>query len=277
MAKKFWLKLSEHFFDEDEILFLKSQDNGYEYIYLWQRLLLKCLKIDDEHSGFLRFNDKLPYKPELLAEIFKMNVDVVRVGMKLLQELGMIDILDDGTIYIESVQMLIGKESESTERVRKHRERKKLIENNTVTGNVTNVTSNDNIEVEVKKSREEIESELLSCFGQYWNEKEIIKHTHKAIERNCKKRHFDILGEYEESVIKKGIDNYKSILSSPEYFFKYKWSFWDFIVRGLEKFIDDADPFSNFRITPIKEPIEYLDPTTVQGKKGGKGGTTTIR
>jgi predicted phage replisome organizer len=149
-TKKYWMKLNEHFFDDDEMIFLKVQKNGYEYLYLWQRLLLKCLKTDPTNYGFLRFTNTIPYSPELLAELFGMNVDVVRVGITVFQKIGLLEILEDGTYYIEEVQKLIGKDSDSTERVRRHREKKKLLglPATNVTCNVTAVTSNDNEEEE---------------------------------------------------------------------------------------------------------------------------------
>ena len=126
MGNRYWLKLQRNFFDDENILFLESQKNGLQYIILWQKLLLRCLKDGEEDAGFLRFNEKIPYTEELISTVTKTDIDTVRVGMKYFQGLGMIEILEDGTLYIEAVQKLIGKESESAERVRKHREKKKL-------------------------------------------------------------------------------------------------------------------------------------------------------
>jgi predicted phage replisome organizer len=129
MAKNYWLKLREHFFEEDEMIFLQSQENGYKYLYLWQRLLLKCLKAEDKEScGFLRFNDKIPYRPDILAASFRMDVDTVRAGISILQNMGLLDIMDDGTYYIEHIQRHFGRDDDSAERVRRHREKKKLLE-----------------------------------------------------------------------------------------------------------------------------------------------------
>jgi predicted phage replisome organizer len=156
MSKKYWLKLNAHFLKESFITYLKTQKNGYEYIYLWQSLLLKCLEVDDENEiGFLRLNEKVPYSPELFSEIFCMNVDTVKIAIDLFVSMGVMEILDDGTIYIEAVQKMIGKESESAERVRLHRERKnnKLLQCNN--GNVTCNPILYNKEKEEDKDKEE--------------------------------------------------------------------------------------------------------------------------
>lgn len=137
VAKKYWLKLNAHFFKDSHLIYLKTQKNGYEYIYLWQCLLLKCLEVeDDKEIGFLRLNEKIPYTPELLSEVFSVNIDIVKSAIDIFFNMGMLEILDNGTIYIEAVQKMLGRESESAERVRIHRERKKLLSlqcNNVVT------------------------------------------------------------------------------------------------------------------------------------------------
>jgi predicted phage replisome organizer len=144
----YWLKFDEHFFDEDNMIYLEALENGEKYIIFWQKLLLKCLKnrhTEDKNYGFIRFSEKIPYNDELLAKMTRTNIDTVRVAIKYFQELEMINILDDGTIYIEEVNKLIGSESKSAERVRKHREKI-----NALQCNKTNVTSNNNKRKEKK-------------------------------------------------------------------------------------------------------------------------------
>ena len=159
MKKYYWLKIGEHFFEDDRIIYLESLENGEKYVLVWIKLLLKCLKDKDNGEyGLLRFSDKIPYDDTLLSKVLKCDIDTLRVAMKIFAELDMITILEDKTIYIECVQKLIGKESDSAERVRIHRERKKLIENrNKVTK--CNVTCNANKEEEIEVE-EEIEKEL---------------------------------------------------------------------------------------------------------------------
>ena len=129
--KFYWLKINEHFFDADEIIYLESQDKGDTYIKIWVKLLLKCLKDKEKGEyGFLRFTEKIPYEDKLLSRVLKCDINDLRVAMKYFQDLNMLEILEDGTIYIEAVQKLIGKESESAERVRRHRERKKALQCN---------------------------------------------------------------------------------------------------------------------------------------------------
>jgi hypothetical protein len=79
--------------------------------------------------------------------------------------MGVMEILEDGTIYIEAVQKMIGKESESAERVRIHRERKKtkLLQCNT-----SNVTGNPILEEEKEEEKESKHSDEIIELTQYF-------------------------------------------------------------------------------------------------------------
>jgi predicted phage replisome organizer len=151
--KRYWLKVKENFFDDDEIVFLKSQKNGYEYIYLWMRILLKCLRSNEERDcGFLRINEKVPYDINMLSNLFGINIDIVRTGIEVFKQMGMLEILDDGTYYIEAVQKMIGKEGESAERMRISREKKKVLQ---LSQSDTDVTEKCIIKSRVEEEKEE--------------------------------------------------------------------------------------------------------------------------
>jgi len=56
------------------------------------------------------------------------------------------------------------------------------------------------------------------------------------------------LKEYLPEIIIKAIENYGEIVKHPElYFFTYKWELLEFLQRGLRKFVDEAQPFENFK------------------------------
>jgi len=87
----------------------------------------------------------------------------------------------------------------------------------------------------------------------YWNLKNIRNHKEKIFFLNInsssnalKKSFKEIKKEFTLETIKKAIDNYKTILESEKYFWSKKWNCWEFLTRGLLKFIDDASPFDNY-------------------------------
>jgi len=123
MADKryYWLKLKRDFFKRHDIKIVESLPNGKEYILFYLKLL--CESVD--HDGRLRFSDKIPYSEEMLATITNTNIDIVRSAVQLFSQLDMMDIMDDGTFFMNQVQDLIGSESYWAEKKRQQREQKK--------------------------------------------------------------------------------------------------------------------------------------------------------
>ena len=146
--KRYWLKLEKDFLDSKYIKIIKGVPNGGEYILFYLALMLASV----DTVGHLRFTELVAYNEQMLASLTGTNIDIVRSAMKLFQELGMIRILEDGTIFMPEVPRLTGKESESAERVRLFRERQKQI---ALQCNSDVTKCNDNKEKEKEKQRTE--------------------------------------------------------------------------------------------------------------------------
>jgi hypothetical protein len=86
----------------------------------------------------------------------------------------------------------------------------------------------------------------------FWNDKQIISHTNKAVNKNLQKKHLETIKDVGKFGVLRAIQNYKEVLESSEHFFSYKWSLWDFIQRGLENFRDEYDPLTNYLIKKNK-------------------------
>lgn len=143
-AKKFyWLKLKRDFFKRHDIRIIEAMPNGKDYILFYLKLLLESI----DHEGELRFSDAIPYNEQMLSVITDTNIDIVRAAMKLFVDLRMVDVMDDQTIYMMEVDKLIGSESESAERVRRHRREVKALQCN---ASVTEC----NTEIEKEKDKE---------------------------------------------------------------------------------------------------------------------------
>ena len=129
MAEKskryYWLKLKRDFFKRHDIRIIESMPNGKDYILFYLKLL--CESVD--HEGNLRFSDQIPYSEDMLATITNTNVDIVRSAIKIFTELGMMDIFDDGTYFMNEVDKLIGSavDNDNANRQRRFRERQKML------------------------------------------------------------------------------------------------------------------------------------------------------
>ena len=129
MAEKdkryYWLKLKRDFFKRHDIQIIEDMDNGKDYILFYLKLL--CESVD--HEGNLRFSKEIPYNDKMLATITRTNVDIVRTAVKIFTELGMMELLDDGTYYMNKVEEMIGSETYWAEKKRIQRENPKLLDN----------------------------------------------------------------------------------------------------------------------------------------------------
>ena len=187
MPKRYyWIKLSQNFFGSKEIKVLKKMENGSDYILFWQELLLASLDYteDTQKTGLLAFKENIPWSQELMEDVFGYSREIIVGAMTMFENLGMITVTDSGEVWATDIERLIGKESDSAERVRRHRAKIKLLEN----GNVTcNVTCNENNIVGNKMCN---------------TEKEIDIDTNSDIETDLKKEKKieDIKIEYSEKV-----------------------------------------------------------------------------
>lgn len=149
-SKKFyWLKLKRDFFKRHDIRIIEEMPNGKDYILFYLKLLLESI----DHEGSLRFSDAIPYNEQMLSVVTNTNVDIVKSAMSLFLELNMIEVMDDQTIYMNEVERLIGSETDSAERVRRHR----LSTKNALHGNTDVTTSNESV---TQSKRKSIEKEL---------------------------------------------------------------------------------------------------------------------
>ena len=110
-TKFYWLQLKEDFFDEDSIAWLEEQGpNGTDYAYFYLKLCLKSLKT----NGILirKVGQVLvPYDCKKLAEITRIDFDTVKTAMELLQQIGLVQIFENGEIYLPQIENMIGSKS----------------------------------------------------------------------------------------------------------------------------------------------------------------------
>ena len=117
--KYYWLKLKRDFFKRHDIRIIEAMPSGKDFILFYLKML--CESID--HDGLLRFSDGIAYTPEMLATVTNTDVEVVRDAIKTFTQLGMMEILNDGTIAMVEASRMTGYETEWAEKKRKQRKR----------------------------------------------------------------------------------------------------------------------------------------------------------
>lgn len=169
--KYYYLRLKDNFFDSDELKILESMKDGYLYSNILLKLYLRSLKND----GKLVVNERIPYNAEMLASVTGHQVGTIKQALSMFKELGLIEVLENGAIYMLDIQNFIGKGSTEADRQRLYdrrisEERKK-----------NKLTQSRNLEEICKKSTPEIEIELEKDI-------EIEKEIHSSAKSTTTKR-----------------------------------------------------------------------------------------
>lgn len=125
-TKNFWLQLVNDFYDSDRMLYLESRPHGQEYSLLYTKLLLKSVRT----GGILRLSEKLAYTDEMIASFTRMPIEVVRDAMELLESLDLLEIWEDGTLFLPELEDMVGSETVWAGKKRKVREKKRDEEDN---------------------------------------------------------------------------------------------------------------------------------------------------
>ena len=139
--KYYWLKLKEDFFEEDAISWIEEQENGKDYCLFYLKLCLKSLKT----NGLLIRNVGsmlVPYDIKTLARVTNTETDTVRVAMELFKRIGLVQILENGEIYIAELQNMVGSETKWAEKKRLQRQKK---------DNVPGLSGQSPIEIEIEQ------------------------------------------------------------------------------------------------------------------------------
>lgn len=179
LAKKvkrfYWLKLKEDFFDEDTMGWLEEQDNGKEYCLFYLKLCLKSLKSD----GVLvrKVGDMLiPYDVAKIAEITKTQVDIANGALNLLKQIGYIQVLDSGGLFLTQIEYMTGSETDAAERQRKSRANKRVSQKGVTMSqqshtDVTQESQNGHTEKENRERDKSIEIDIEKDidFSYFWS------------------------------------------------------------------------------------------------------------
>jgi len=93
-----WIKLSVNMFDDEKIKLIKTMPEGNKIIVIWVQLL--CLAGKTNDSGLVYMGQNLSYTDEMLATILDIQVNIIRIAIQALEQLGMIEVKEDGKIDI---------------------------------------------------------------------------------------------------------------------------------------------------------------------------------
>lgn len=89
--------------------------------YLYGNILLKLYLRSLKNNGCLMLNERIPYNAEMLATITGHQVGTVKQALTVFKDLGLIEVLDNGAIYMLDIQNFIGNGSSDGDSKRANR------------------------------------------------------------------------------------------------------------------------------------------------------------
>lgn len=145
--KYYYMRLKENFFDTNKMKVLESMQDGYKYSNILLKLYLMSLQSD----GKLMLNERIPYSSQMIATITRHSVGDVEKALRLFKDLGLIEVLDSGAIYMLDIQKYIGKSSTEADR---QREYQRKISCSKETCKESNKKSTPEIEIEIELEKD---------------------------------------------------------------------------------------------------------------------------
>ena len=100
MSEAFWIKLYTDTFENPKIAKIRRLPAGNDILLIWIMLLATAGKCNA--GGLVRIAEGIPYTTEDLADKFRFKESTVKLALRSFVEFGMIEIFDDGNIYIEN-------------------------------------------------------------------------------------------------------------------------------------------------------------------------------
>ena len=157
----YWLKLKDDFFDSRKMKKLRKVAGGDTYTIIY--LKLQLLSINNE--GVIEFEGTDEDIYHQLALDIDEEIDDIKMTLAFCNANDLIEYVNDD-VFLNEVPALIGSESQSARRVRKHRKKKKALQSNThaLQGNtdVTKCNTEQEQEQDIEQEQERREKSKSS-------------------------------------------------------------------------------------------------------------------
>ena len=148
--KYYWIKLKTNFFDQDTIDFLMGQENGAEYVVIYQMLMLKTAQ-QGGYLGTKMSEVMVPYDIKKIVRDTKyFDYDTVTIALELFKKLGLVYEESNHILKLAGAEQLVGSESKWAEKKRIYRDSQRTIQ-----GQIEdNVRQDIDIDKEIEKDKD---------------------------------------------------------------------------------------------------------------------------
>lgn len=175
----YWLQLKDDFFNSKEMKLMRKLPGGEEITIIYLKMMLASLS----EQGKLYFEGLAEDLAEELSLIIDEDPEAIRLTLMFLTKKKLLTTSDNYQFNLEQVPEMVGSETASTRRSRKHRETQKLLQCNT-TATKGNGDIDIDIDIDIDKGQKP-QSDVYEEIIKYLNEKtgSHFKPTSKSTQR----------------------------------------------------------------------------------------------
>lgn len=172
--KYYYMRLKENFFDTNEMKVLEAMQDGYKY----SNILLKLYLMSLQSNGKLMLNERIPYNSQMISTITRHSVGDVEKALVLFKDLGLIEVLDSGAIYMLDIQKYIGKSSTEADRQREYQRKITCSKENCKESNKEStpkieIELEKDIEIDTKKKKKSAKADLDGMINSFTENEEL--------------------------------------------------------------------------------------------------------
>ena len=173
----YWLQLKDDFFNSKEMKLMRKLPGGEEITIIYLKMMLVSLS----EQGKLYFEGLAEDLAEELSLIIDEDPEAIRLTLMFLTKKKLLTTSDNYQFNLEQVPEMIGSETASARRVRKHRENQKALQCNS---DVTKCNGDIDIDIDLDKGQKP-QSDVYEEIIKYLNEKtgSHFKPTSKSTQR----------------------------------------------------------------------------------------------
>ena len=146
----FWIQLTQDFFKSKEMKLLRKIAGGDTHTIIYLKMMLISL----EDGGRIYYDGLADNLAEELSLVIDENIEDIKITLIFLESKGLLTKKSDRDYFLEQVPEMVGSETASTRRSRKHREFQKALQCNT---DATKRNGDIDKEIDIDKDENPIE------------------------------------------------------------------------------------------------------------------------
>ena len=153
----YWIQLAQDFFKSKEMKLLRKIAGGDTHTIIYLKMMLISL----EDGGHIYYDGLADNLAEEIALVIDENVEDIKITLIFLESKGLLTKINDRDYFLEQVPEMVGSETASTRRSRKHRELRGLQCNTIATTCNGDIDIEKDIDTEIEKDVDKNPVELI--------------------------------------------------------------------------------------------------------------------